>query len=1203
MASGSLKISENAARVLEKRYLAKDENGLPVEDAEKMFRRVARNIAQADLLYDKKEDAKKTEEDFYNAMTNLEFLPNSPTLMNAGRDLQQLSACFVLEINDSMESIFETLKQTSLIHKSGGGTGFSFSRLRPKSSQVRSTGGVASGPVSFLKVFDAASQAVKQGGCVAPNTKIATKTGLLKIKDLGPVNTQADSWHKYNPHPVTVATDNGLQISDEFYNHGISPVRTVKTKNGYKVTGTLQHRLRVIDEKGEYVWRHIKDIKIGDWVALQKDTYIPDKSFLLPPFHAKPHFNAQKINIPKRATQELGEFIGYLVGDGAISINERGTGRLILSISDKEKDVADYILRIAKELFGVTITSQKKKDDLSTNYFFNSTHLVKWLRHIGVCKPSAPEVYVPDIVFKAGRQFANGFLRGLFSADGTVTKEGYPSLCTVSKILAEDLQQLLLSLGIPSSISVTRKRNNAFGKRPLYLIRIITQEGIERFTENVAFISKKKNKRLMMGNKKAWEFNDILPNQEEVLRKVYNGPGRGCAPGRKSRGANRSLYRDLQHYLPKVVASRNLTRKRLKKLAKLHPEVINHPVISWFLTNKQFYDRIIKVKEGKSLTLDLSVPENNTYIANGFVSHNTRRGANMGILRVDHPDILEFITCKENDKDITNFNISVTITEDFMKKIDADENYDLIDPHTEKTVKRLNAREVFNLIVKMSWKNGEPGIIFIDEMNKFNPTPRIGAFESTNPCGEQNLLPYESCNLGSVNLSKMVKDGEIDWSKLAETVTTAVHFLDNVIDMNKFPLEKIAEMTKANRKVGLGVMGFADMLIKIGIPYNSDEAVSVADKVMGFVLTEARKASSELAKERGLFPNFKDSVYDRPAGPKLRNATMTTIAPTGTLSIIGDCSGGIEPLFAIMYYKEVMDKERLPEVNRNFKEIAIKRGFWTEDLLKKIAESGSIQELPEVPCDVKRIFVTSHDIAPEWHIKIQATFQRYTDNAVSKTINFPETAQVRDIEKAYRLAHRLGCKGVTVYRDKSRDEQVLNIEGKKDEKSEKSASKIIPRPRPNVTYGTTTKIATGCGNLYVTINRDEEGLPFEVFMQMGKAGGCAMSQLEAIGRLLSLALRSGIELNSVIEQLKGIRCPSPSWEKGGRIFSCSDAIARVIERHLVKREQDSNAGEMQVVMTRKKTGSIVGVCPDCGGALWHVEGCMVCRACGYSKCG
>lgn len=755
-------LSANAVKVLEKRYLRKDREGRIVETPEQLFRRVANNIAGADLMYDPDFNTKKLEDEFYAIISNLEFLPNSPTLMNAGRELQQLSACFVLPVEDSMESIFEAIKNTALIHRSGGGTGFSFSKLRPKNSMVKTTGGIASGPVSFMKVFDAATQAVKQGG--------------------------------------------------------------------------------------------------------------------------------------------------------------------------------------------------------------------------------------------------------------------------------------------------------------------------------------------------------------------------------------------------------------------------------------------------------------------------TRRGANMGILRVDHPDILEFIRCKESDKDITNFNISVALTEDFMKKVERDEDYDLIEPHTKKPCGHLGAREVFDLIVNMAWKNGEPGIIFVDRINKTNPTPKLGAIESTNPCGEQPLLPYESCNLGSINLAKMVRAAgekfEINWERLSEVTQLGTHFLDNVIDMNKFPLQQIEKMTLANRKIGLGIMGFAEMLIMLGIPYNSNEAIETSEKLMDFILKEAKKKSQALSLMRGPFPNFAGSIYAD--GPGLRNATLTTIAPTGTLSIIASTTSGIEPLFGISYYREVMDKTKLVEVNALFEEAAKKRGFYSEKLMEKIAETGTLEGIDEIPDDVKKVFVTSHDIAPIWHIRMQAAFQKYTDNAVSKTVNFPNAASPQEVREVYLLAYKMGCKGVTIYRDGSRQEQVLYINHSKEKSLEeegvkkesgKDGARTSPRPRPEVTKGTTTKILTGCGNLYITINEDENGRPFEVFTQMGKAGGCAASQLEAIGRLVSLALRCGLDTHSIIEQLTGIRCPNPSWEKGGRIFSCADALAKVLEKRLLNKkvEQDTETKvkveEAVSPKPKAKLGNVVGVCPDCGGSLQHQEGCMVCRACGYSKCG
>ena len=761
-----VKLSENALKVLEKRYLKKDENGKVIETPQELFRRVAKTIASADKAYAKTEkEVQELEEKFYQIMTALEFMPNSPCLMNAGRELGQLSACFTLPIDDSMESIFETLKATSLIHKSGGGTGFSFSRLRAKNSMVKTTGGVASGPVSFMKVYDAATEAVKQGG--------------------------------------------------------------------------------------------------------------------------------------------------------------------------------------------------------------------------------------------------------------------------------------------------------------------------------------------------------------------------------------------------------------------------------------------------------------------------TRRGANMGILRIDHPDILEFIRCKENNKEITNFNISVAITDEFMNKLKNNENFDLIDPHTKKIINSLNTREVFDLIVKQAHKNGEPGIIFIDRINRDNPTPKLGKIESTNPCGEQPILPYESCDLGSINLSKMTKHVgnhyEIDWDKLKKVSRLAVHFLDNLIDVNKFPLPQIEKATKQTRKIGLGVMGWASLLIQLGIAYNSQEAVSLAEKLMSFILSEANKKSQELAKTKGAFPAFKESIYDKKnRSTKIRNATITTIAPTGTISIIaGPSSSGIEPLFAISYYRRVMDNDKLVEVNPLFEQVARERRFYSQELMDKIAEHSSIQDIEEIPDDVKKIFVTAHDIAPQWHVRMQAAFQKYVHNATSKTINFPLDADVKDVSEAYLLAYELGCKGITIYRDRSRKEQVLNIDRKEEGQEQlilDAAGRISPLPRPEVITGTTTKVATGCGNLYVTINVDEQGRPFELFTQMGKAGGCAASQLEAIGRLVSLAFRSRIEVNSIIAQLRNIRCPSPSWEKGQRIFSCADAIARVIEKRLIndsmvpafveapKVAMKHSSEDESVISEIKPHGNIVGVCPDCGGALRHEEGCMKCHSCGYSKC-
>ncbi|HCC68564.1 MAG TPA: ribonucleotide-diphosphate reductase subunit alpha [Nitrospiraceae bacterium] len=740
-------LTGNALKVLEKRYLKKNEEGKIVETPEELFRRVARTVASVDLNYGKSSvEAARLEDEFYSIMTSLFFLPNSPTLMNAGRRLGQLSACFVLPVEDSMESIFEAVKDAAMIHKSGGGTGFSFSKLRPNGDVVGSTKGISSGPISFMTVFDTATEAVKQGG--------------------------------------------------------------------------------------------------------------------------------------------------------------------------------------------------------------------------------------------------------------------------------------------------------------------------------------------------------------------------------------------------------------------------------------------------------------------------TRRGANMGLLRVDHPDILSFITCKDENTKLNNFNISVGLTEEFMNALSEGREYELINPRTKQVTNRLRAKEAFDLIVNHAWKNGEPGIVFLDRVNHSNPTPKIGEIESTNPCGEQPLLPYESCNLGSINLAKMVKtvnsqqsavsSYEIDWDKLRDITWKSVHFLDNVIDVNKYPLKKIGEMTKANRKIGLGVMGWADMLIQLAIPYNSEDAVKLAEEVMGFIQREGKAASVSLAEDRGVFPNYKESIYN--GRLKLRNATITTIAPTGSLSIIANCSSGIEPLFAVSFVRNVLEGTKLVEVNPYFEKIARDMGFWSRELIEKIAEKGSIHEFDEIPEDVKKVFVTAHDISPLEHIEMQAAFQKHVDNAVSKTVNFPHNATPKDVEDVYLLAYKLGCKGVTVYRDGSRQEQVLSTGKTTDSPHKELREKIMPRKRPNVIKGTTRLMKTGCGTLYVTVNEDENGNPFEVFNHMGKAGGCAASQSEAIGRLVSLALRSNIETEEIIKQIKGISCHQPAWVNGGKISSCADAIAKAIEMYSMQAEKgDGNGKKDDVVM-------LIGACPECGGAVEHESGCAVCHNCGFTKC-
>lgn len=589
----------------------------------------------------------------------------------------------------------------------------------------------------------------------------------------------------------------------------------------------------------------------------------------------------------------------------------------------------------------------------------------------------------------------------------------------------------------------------------------------------------------------------------------------------------------------------------------------------------------------------------------------TRRGANMGILRIDHPDIMEFINCKNDTGEINNFNISVGLTEKFMKAAEKREDYDLIDPKTGIVAGHLNAGKVFETIVDSAWSTGEPGIIFLDRLNKDNVVPGQGEIESTNPCGEQPLLPYESCNLGSINLTKMIKRSgdriEMDFDLLKRTVEQAVHFLDNVIDINNYPLEKINEVTKATRKIGLGVMGFADLLLLLGIPYGSKQAVELAEKIMRYINNTGHAASIKLAKERGAFPLFDESIFK--GGAPLRNGTVTTIAPTGTLSIIGGCSSGVEPVFAYVYIRNVMDGTEMVEVNPILLEKLKSAGIYSDDLMKKIAKEGTIAHCTEIPEEIRRVFVCAHDISPVEHVNMQAAFQKCTDNAVSKTVNFENSATKEDVAEVYKLAYETGCKGVTIYRDGSRDSQVLNIgevNGKEAETENQIFGSIEPRPRSTITRGFTEKMKIGCGNLYITTNYDENGI-CEVFTSTGKAGGCP-SQSEATARLVSVALRSGISINEVYDQLKGIRCPSTIRQQGMNCTSCPDAIAKVLMKVSKYIGTDGGKDEKEISFDGPENQvpasvSAIHECPECGGSVEHEGGCVICRNCGFSKCG
>jgi len=576
----------------------------------------------------------------------------------------------------------------------------------------------------------------------------------------------------------------------------------------------------------------------------------------------------------------------------------------------------------------------------------------------------------------------------------------------------------------------------------------------------------------------------------------------------------------------------------------------------------------------------------------------TRRGASMSILRIDHPDIMDFIKVKSDLSKLTNFNLSIAITDSFMEAVENDTDYDIINPRNKRTVTQYNARKVFKQIVKQAWTSGEPGLIFIDEVNRMNPTKHHCKIEATNPCGELPLEPYNSCNLGSINVSKFLDtNNQIDYDRLGKVVDLAVNFLDNVIDMNKYPLDIIGETTKLYRKIGLGIMGFADMLMKMKIPYTSKEALDIADTLMEFVNQRAYLYSVKLGEKRGVYPAYDENLIDDSSikfHKPCRNAVRTTIAPTGTISILAGCSSGIEPIFSLAFVRRIMDDDEFFEVNPIFNEISKIHDFHGSHIIKQIAKEGTVKNIDEIPDKHKLYLESAHDISPESHVKMQATFQKHVDNSISKTINFSKDATEEDVRDAYLMAYKMGCKGITIYRDGCRNNQVLNIGDSENEK-ESIIEKRIKKNRPKILKGSTYEYETGCGKIFVTINEDEENKAFEIFSTIGKAGGCASSNCEAIGRLTSLALRSGQTLEPIIKQLSGIRCHMPFGFGDNTVLSCSDAIAKAMKFHF-----ENHQGNDKIEIVNTNGG---GACPECGGALSHEGGCIQCYNCGYSACG
>jgi ribonucleoside-diphosphate reductase alpha chain len=1120
------KLSENALRVLQKRYLKKDDKGQVIETPRELFARVAWNLAQAERNYGASEaQIEETARQFYRIMAKLEFLPNSPTLMNAGLDLQQLSACFA------------------------AGTPISTSQ-GPK-------------PIEDVVVGDLVLTHARRYRRVLATTRRDAHVNRIKIHRLPAVLATEE-------HPFL--TLNGwVQARDLAGQHvRIGAPAEPVTRTAIEFEGEVE---------GDLVYGR----KTGQSEASrQRHSILGTRSLQIKPVKAR---------------VELDETIGWLLGmylaEGEINPELRSV-RFTLGLHEEAH--AERLVSILTGRFGVhaEITHVIEAPTSWLTVRAHSKILCEWIA--SEFKRGFAGKRLPSWIHATSRAFRAGLLQGVADGDGTRVNVHQIRVTMSNEALVRQLFEVAVGLGQTPCLkseympvnATARPWSITLGGKPMYVrdgaYLVESVDGVDGVTTVYNLEVEEDNTYVANGvvvhNCFVLPVDDSLAGIFQTIKEaaIIQKSGGGT-------GFSFSRLRPRNDYVQSTMG------------------VASGPVS--FM--RVFDAATQQVKQGSK-----------------------RRGANMGILRVDHPDILEFITCKDKTTEITNFNISVAVTDKFLEAVKAGTTYDLVNPRNKEVVGQLDAREVLDKIAYQAWKNGEPGLFFIDENNRRQPTPNIADMEATNPCGEQPLLPYESCNLGSIDLARHMKRSaagrwDVDWEKLEGTIRATVRLLDDVIDMNAYPVKEIEEMTHATRKIGLGVMGFARMLFMLEVPYDSEEGVEWGRTIMKFIQETGYNESAKLAEERGVYPAWEGSRHQE-KGLRLRNSYVTTVAPTGTLSMIADTSGGCEPEFSLIWYKRVMEGEELPYFLDYFEEVAKREGFWREDLVQKILENhGSPRGLKEVPEKWQRVFATAHDISAEWHVRMQAAYQDYCDAAISKTCNLPREATVEDVKKAYLLAYELHCKGITVYRDGSREDQVLNI-GVAEAKSKEvrvevpaEPSVVRPRPRPDVITGRTQKILTGYGALYVTINEDEKGL-FEVFAQIGRGGGYTASFTEGIARLVSLCLRTGLPVDEIVDQLEGIRSPRIAVDHGERVYSIPDAIAKAIKRHIGMQrtgiqpavetfDELGGAVETDVELEKESRDAaellkkgLNPECPECGKPLVFEEGCVKCHACGYSEC-
>lgn len=1428
--------TNDGVTLLESRFLKKDDSGEVSETIKDMYKRVAKFIAQADANYYKQKpkiasELKKTEKEFFDALYNLKLIPNSPTLINAGRYNRLYSACFVLPIEDDLQKIMKSLNDATVVQQYGGGTGWNFSPIREKGAPVNGLEDVAAGPVHFIKSFSAALAGIRQIGKRGGGNMAILNVDHPDIEEFIHMKEQDGTVHNFN---ISVG------ITDKFMDalRNDDPFDLISRYDG-SVAKTVNAR-ELFDEIAELAWATgDPGLAFVDKINAASPTpnlgimnatnpcgeqpLLPYESCNLAALNLRVHFDKEKNelnwdmlrdtiktgthfldniidvnNYPVKMIEKITRHTNRKIGIGLMGFAEILFYKGIPYNSDEALDYAEKVMSFIREEAHKASIDLAKIRGTFPNYKGSTWEKAKKPVRNATTTTIAPNGNTSIIGGSSGGiepAYSLAYkVAGVEDANAKATavifrvNQAFEEIAKREGFYSEELiEKIANGANVKDLPEVPEKWKKVFVTandiEPIDHIKM--QNAFQKYTDNA--ISKTinlLNEASIDDIKQIYQYAydsackgvTVYRDGSKSVQTYVSGSNKGSLNVKEDKKEEIKIAEVIEVPAPAAGLSANavqvLEKRALKKDS--NGNIVETPEELWRRIAKKIASAEIKYNKSAEETQQIeddffTIMNNNEFHSGGtliwagmdalgmnalmskcFVlpiedsidgifstlkknievltkgggtgfnfSHvrstysqvtttgekaagpveylktynraqdtltgrGGRQMGSMAILNIDHPDIEKFIEAKDNLNELSHYNISVGISDKFMQAVENNATWDLIDPFDHQVKKTVQAKELWNKISEHAWKSGDPGLFFLDKAEKGNTTPRLGKIEATNPCGEQPLLPYESCNLGNINLSAFVNgfpfierkttmtaedaDTYINWDRLREVVQIGVRFLDSIIDVNNYPVPEIEEMTKKTRNIGLGVMGVADMFVKLGIPYESEGAVKLSDKVMAFIQSEARTYSEILGAEKGSFPAFEDSVWLEQGHKAMRNTRTTTIAPTGTVAIIAGCNPGIEPLFALSYTRKNSMGGTVQQVlDPLFEKAAAAFDYLTEENLKQIRESGTIDKIEGISKNFLKIFKTSHEIDPKQHVKIQAAFQRNVDSGVSKTINLPNSATKAEINEVYKLAFDLDCKGITIFRDGSKD-PTLQV-GTQTKKTEESNLNITAQPmketihkrkRPATTHGTTTEVRTDQGQLFVTINEDELGIA-EVFLTIGKSGGFNAGYTEALGRLISLGLRSGIDPEEIAKQLKGIRTSNPMFNQGMMVYSVPDAVAKVLEKKVeemnanikmfeenqteeinkiedvnsVNNEQDEVLEKTEAIQEAELTYTQTSVdqvmsadfatmktpkgseskykadndldmspdCPDCGSSLQFAEGCILCRSCGFSKCG